>query len=333
MTDKKDCDYWLPVDQYIGGIEHAVMHLLYARFFTKVMNEEGYVNIREPFKNLLTQGMVLHATYKDSEGNFIYPDEVMKYGDKFIHKDTKLEVTQGRVEKMSKSKKNVIDLETILKNYGVDALRLLVLSDSPPEKDLEYSMNGIDGTVKFITRLQNMCEEIMQEQSLKSGGNNTKLKSFIHYTIKYVTEDIKAFRLNKAIARNRELFNELSGELSQNNYDTKLVKEGFSILIRLFNPFIPHITEELWQKLGNNRRLYETSFPSFDETLLLSESYIMAIQINGKLRDTYEFKMDTKDEEIKSVIIELPSIKKHLTNHIVKKIIIVPKKIVNIVIL
>ena len=330
MTDKEACDYWLPVDQYIGGVEHAVMHLLYARFFTKVMNEESYVNIREPFKNLLTQGMVLHATFKDSKGDFVYPDEVTRDGDKLIHRHTKLEVIQGRVEKMSKSKKNVVDLETILENYGVDAIRLLVLSDSPAEKDLEWSASGIEGSIKFITRFQNMFEEIVKKVD-QSNVSNDKLLSLIHYTIKHVTEDIEAFRLNKAIARNRELYNALSEELLQNTPDIKTLKEGLSILIRLFNPFIPHVTEELWEKLGNRARLYQMSFPSFDESLLKSQSYVIAIQINGKLRDTHEFMVDTNDEEIKSTIIELPIIKKYLTNNIIKKIIIIPGKIVNIV--
>jgi len=330
MTDKEACDYWLPVDQYIGGVEHAVMHLLYARFFTKVMNEESYVNIREPFKNLLTQGMVLHATFKDSKGDFVYPDEVTRDGDKLIHRHTKLEVIQGRVEKMSKSKKNVVDLETILENYGVDVIRLLVLSDSPAEKDLEWSASGIEGSIKFITRFQNMFEEIVKKVD-QSNVSNDKLLSLIHYTIKHVTEDIEAFRLNKAIARNRELYNALSEELLQNTPDIKTLKEGLSILIRLFNPFIPHVTEELWEKLGNSTRLYQMSFPSFDESLLKSQSYVIAIQINGKLRDTHEFMVDTSEEEIKTTIIELPIIKKYLTNNIIKKIIIVPGKIVNIV--
>jgi len=330
MTDKEACDYWLPVDQYIGGVEHAVMHLLYARFFTKVMNEESYINIREPFKNLLTQGMVLHATFKDSKGDFVYPDEVTRDGDKLIHRHTKLEVIQGRVEKMSKSKKNVVDLETILENYGVDVIRLLVLSDSPAEKDLEWSASGIEGSIKFITRFQNMFEEIVKKVD-QSNVSNDKLLSLIHYTIKHVTEDIEAFRLNKAIARNRELYNALSEELLQNTPDIKTLKEGLSILIRLFNPFIPHVTEELWEKLGNRARLYQMSFPSFDESLLKSQSYVIAIQINGKLRDTHEFMVDTNDEEIKSTIIELPIIKKYLTNNIIKKIIIIPGKIVNIV--
>lgn len=331
MTNKGACDYWLPVDQYIGGIEHAVMHLLYARFFTKVMNEQGYLSVREPFKNLLTQGMVLHVTYKDSNGKWLYPDEVIKKDARFIHKDTGLDVIQGRVEKMSKSKNNVVDLEAMLENYGSDAIRLFILSDSPPEKDLEWSASGIDGSSRFILRLQTMLEEINSKPQT-SNQVNKKLQSLIHATIKHVTEDIPTFKLNKAIARSRELFNALSDEAATSAPDLQSIKEGFSILIRLLNPFVPHVTEELWQRLGNSKKLYQTDWPSFDEALLQEEEYTIAIQINGRLRATYKFNINISEEEIKSVALELPEVKKHIAGLAVKKIIIVPRKIINIVV-
>lgn len=331
MTNKVACDYWLPVDQYIGGIEHAVMHLLYARFFTKVMNEQGYVSVREPFKNLLTQGMVLHATYKDANNNWVYPDEVVKQGEQLIHKDSGLEVIQGKIEKMSKSKKNVVDLETMLKEYGADAIRLFVLSDSPPEKDLEWAASGIEGSARFITKLQNMKESITAANNSAS-AQNTKLQSCIHYSIKQVTEDIEAFRLNKAIARTRELFNALAEELASSKPDITTVKQGYKTLIKLLNPFIPHITEEIWQQLGNSIRLYQTEWLAFDPSLLQAESYIIAIQVNGKLRATHEFAIDTTDDDIKATIIDLPAVKKYLQHQTPKKIIIVPKKIVSIVV-
>lgn len=331
ITDKQVCDYWLPVDQYIGGIEHAVMHLLYSRFFTKVMNEQGYLSIREPFTNLLTQGMVLHATYKDANNNWLYPDEVIKQSDKWVNKNTGEEVFQGRIEKMSKSKKNVVDLESILTNHSADAIRLFVLSDSPPEKDFEWSLNGLEGCSRFISKLENMAEILINNKV--TGGSSNKLTKFTHYTIKHVTEEIKDFKLNKAIARMRELFNALSDEISKGkeaNIDS--VKEGFSILIMLLNPFIPHITEEIWQKLGNKERLYQTSWSSFDESLLELESYTMAIQINGKLRATHEFANVTSNIEIQNMVMQLPEIQKHLNGKEPKKFIIVPKKIVNIVV-
>lgn len=332
MTDKEACDYWLPVDQYIGGIEHAVLHLLYARFFTKAMNDLNYISVREPFKNLLTQGMVLHATYKDAEDNWLYPDEVVKQGDILVHKVTGAKVTEGKIEKMSKSKKNVIDLETMLKSHSADAVRMFVLSDSPPEKDLEWSSSGLEGCSKFITRLYKMADEIAKAKN--SANINPGLKSLIHYTIKHTTDDISAFRLNKAIARIRELFNALSDELSKANADIDCVKEGYEALIRLGNPFIPHTSEEIWQKLGHTTRLYNNNWPTFDEALLVEQTYVMAIQINGKLRGTHEFAVNASDNEIRDTVFTLPFVQKYLTssaNTVVKKIIIVPKKIVNIV--
>ncbi len=332
MTNKVACDYWLPVDQYIGGIEHAVMHLLYARFFTKVMSEQGYLAAREPFTGLLTQGMVLHATYKDSNNNWLYPNEVVKQGDKWISKNTGEEVFQGRMEKMSKSKKNVVDLESILKNYGADAIRLFVLSDSPPEKDFEWSDNGLEGCSRFINKLENMAE-LLSNSQVQSVTSNKSIVQLTHYTIKHVTEEIRDFKLNKAIARMRELFNALSDEISKGSVaDIDNAKEGFSILLILLNPFIPHITEELWQRLAKEHRLYQTTWPSFDESLLQSESYIMAIQINGKLRATHEFDISADNAGIEKITMQLTEVQKYLGEKIPKKIIIVPKKVVNIVV-
>ncbi|KAJ6645007.1 Leucine--tRNA ligase [Pseudolycoriella hygida] len=329
MTNKDACDYWLPVDQYIGGVEHAVMHLLYARFFTKVMNEQSYINIREPFTSLLTQGMVLHATYKDSDNNWVYPFEVEKRADKWFHIVTGKEVFQGRIEKMSKSKKNVVDLETILTQNSADATRLFVLSDTPPEKEFEWSSAGLDGCLRFISRLANMAETIINKDFLAiSPLKHSNIEKLTHHTIKYVTKEIEEFKLNKAIARLRELFNALAEELLKETN----IKENFSILIRLLNPFIPHITEEIWQKLGNAERLYQIAWPSFDEALLAEEFYVMAIQINGKLRATYQFNNSNNEEEIKNIILQQESVAKYLTGKKPKKIIIVPKKIVNIVI-
>ncbi|WP_375332951.1 MULTISPECIES: leucine--tRNA ligase [unclassified Candidatus Tisiphia] len=331
MTDKQACDYWLPVDQYIGGIEHAVMHLLYARFFTKVMNEQGYLSIREPFTSLLTQGMVLHATYKDTNNNWLYPNEITKQSNKWVHKNTGEEVFQGRIEKMSKSKKNVVDLESILANHGADAIRLFVLSDSPPEKDCEWSANGLEGCSRFISKLENMAEILINSEITETPRN--KLTKLTHHTIKHVTNEIREFKLNKAIARMRELFNALSDEISKGKEGgIDSIKEGFSILIILLNPFIPHITEEIWQKLGKKQRLYQTPWPSFNESFLELESYTMAIQVNGRLRATHEFAVVASNIEIQNTVMQLPEVQKYLSGKEPKRIIIIPSKIVNIVV-
>jgi leucyl-tRNA synthetase len=330
MADKEDCEYWLPVDQYIGGIEHAILHLLYARFFTKAMADVGYLSVREPFKRLLTQGMVLHATYKDKNGGWLYPDEVIEKSGKFYHATTNEEVFKGKIEKMSKSKLNTIDPANMLASYGADSMRLFVLSDSPAEKDLEWSNAGLDGCKKFITRLCSLVEKL--DEFKETSVTNNTLQTQIHTTIKNVSDDIMHYHLNKAIARIRELFNAVSDEISVANPDANSVREAVAVIIQLLNPFIPHITEELWQRLGNITPLYKTSWPCADESKLKTDNFMMAIQVNGKLRATHSFSTSVEEDEIKTIVLGLPSVSKYLEGAEIKKIIIVPRKIVNIVI-
>ena len=330
MVDKEACNYWLPVDQYIGGIEHAILHLLYARFFTKAMSDVGYLNVREPFKRLLTQGMVLHVTYRDKDGKWLHPEKVSEKDGKFFHTKSGEEVFQGKTEKMSKSKLNVIDLENMLSTHGADAIRMFVLSDSPAEKDLEWSSAGLDGCKKFISRLIALIEKLPELK--EDGAKNEQLQTSIHLTIKDVSEDIMHYRLNKAIARIRTLYNAISDELAASNPDSISIKQGVHIVIQLLNPFIPHITEELWQQLGNDIPLYKTHWPKADESKLQSDNYIMAIQVKGKLRATHEFSVADSDDDIKKIATEIPAVIKHVDGAEIKKIIVVPKKIVNIVI-
>lgn len=325
MTDRKSVDYWLPVDQYIGGVEHAVMHLLYARFFTKVMNESGHVNIREPFKNLLTQGMVLHATFKDENGKWLYPKEAAELKQKGV------KIIEGKIEKMSKSKNNVIDLEFILEHFGADTTRMFVLSDSPPEKDLEWSDTGIDGCYKFISKLFAMSDSISSTKDYNEAEfANSPLLKQIHETVKYVSEDIEKFRLNKAIARIRELFNNISDASSKDELKP-LAIFGFDTIIRLLNPFIPHVTEEIWSKRHENDILAEKSFPEYNEKYLIASSVTMAIQVNGKLRATHEYDVNTSNDDMKAIALNIGAVKKHIEGHDIGKIIIVPGKIINIV--
>ncbi|MEY3197005.1 MAG: Leucine-tRNA ligase, partial [Pseudomonadota bacterium] len=327
MTDKEACKYWMPVDQYIGGVEHAILHLLYARFFTKAMNDTGHVDVREPFKALLTQGMVLHMTYKDEDGNWVYPDDIEKQGNDLRHKTTGKKVFPGKVEKMSKSKLNVVDVELMLKEYGADTLRFVAMSDSPPEKELEWSSAGLEGCHKFIGRLSAMAESLDQVNLIDPENyKGSKLLKIIHDTIKNVTEDIETFALNKAIARCRELYNALA-----ESDDKPLVKYGFGILIQLLNPFIPHITEEIWSK-ENDKMLYHTSWPKYNPQYVVEDTVTLAIQVNGKLRATHDFKNDATPELIKEEVLKLESVQKHLEGKNVKNIIVVPRKIVNIVV-
>jgi leucyl-tRNA synthetase len=309
----KEAEYWLPVDQYIGGVEHAVMHLLYARFFTKAMNDLGHLKIREPFTKLLTQGMVLHATYKDEAGNWLYPQEAEAL------KDKGEKVVQGSIEKMSKSKNNVVSLEDILEKYGADVARMFVLSDSPPEKDLEWSDSGIAGCERFINKLLSSAltrrsQKILSPEILASNARA------IHSTIKHVTEDIAKLNLNKAIARIRELHNALPDGHS----------EGFETVVRLLNPFIPHVTEEIWSSLGHKTMLAETQWPSYNDSYLVASVVTYAVQVNGKLRATHDFAVGAADEDIKSEALLL--VAKYIQGSNIKKVILVKNKIVNVVI-
>ncbi len=357
IIDREDCKYWLPVDQYIGGIEHAVMHLLYARFFTKAMRDHGYLEIDEPFTKLLTQGMVMHATYKDESGSWVYPWDVeLDEAKQRWHKQTGEKVQMLRTEKMSKSKKNVIDLESILNHYGADVARLFLLSDSPPEKDLEWSQSGIEGCKRFMGRLIGLAENIKNPEndyfselitknkgkavsfiaSSNSGDEEiSKLQTLTHKTIKTVSEDIDNFRLNKAIARLRELFNAISDNYHEDkkldNSGREMLISSYKILLQLLNPFIPHITEELWNMLGESKYLCNTSWPEYSSEFLKGEKITIAVQINGKVRDTCEVEKNLDSEQLKTQALELDKIKAQLEGASIKKIIAVPNKVVNIV--
>lgn len=325
MVDRKACDYWLPVDHYIGGIEHAILHLLYARFFTKIMQKLGYLNISEPFDKLLTQGMVLHCTYQDSNGNWIYPEEVITEDGELRHKATKEAVKQGPLEKMSKSKKNVIDLDSMVEKYGADTIRLFMLSDTPPDKNIEWSSRGVEGCLRFISKLYNMLDLFKDESTDTREEVSSESLKILHFTIKSVTKEIENCQFNKAIAHIRELYNYI--QLVKDLHEVKLL---YISLIQLLHPFAPHVTEEIWHQLGHHTLLCQKSWPSYDEKYIKLEKVTYAIQVNGKLRATQEFDLDLQEEIIKEKSIEL--VEKYIAGQKIKKIIFVPKKIVNIVI-
>ena len=330
ICDKKASDYWMPVDQYIGGVEHAVMHLLYSRFFTLMMNEANYISVKEPFKNLLTQGMVLHKTYKDGDGKWLFPNEIEEKNGDYFHIETGKKVFVGTVEKMSKSKKNVVDPDEMLENYGPDAIRLFCLSDSPPEKDFEWTLNGIDGCKKFIIRLYALGEKISQFKNKDEFPEDKALRTIVNSTIFDVTNDIKSFNLNKAIARCRELCNFIIDSLPKSNESE--IYNSYIVLIKLLNPYIPHITEEIWELLGNKTFLAQEKWPQCDEKYLVKDFNKIAIQINGKLRLVEEFPSNIKNDDLEIEILKIELIQNFIVNKTVKKIIIVPGKIVNIVI-
>ena len=326
--DKSAANYWLQVDQYIGGIEHAVLHLLYARFFTKALKDCGYLDISEPFKRLLTQGMVNHQTYKTKSGKWINPLEVEFINGKAHLKSTYEELIIGRVEKMSKSKKNVVDPDTIINKYGADTARIFVLSDSPADKDLEWTTTGVEGCIKFINRLFKLHEDIsnLKDHSESSCSEDKKLEIMINKTIYFVTQDLENFHFNKAIAKIRELTN----ELSISNYSSEIRVLALKTVVQLLNPFAPHATEEIWQSFGESELLAKAKWPQADNTKLIDDNVTIAIQIEGKLKGTIQVHSNATADFVLSEALMLPNIANFLSGKSISKHIYIPNKIINI---
>lgn len=334
---KDKAAYWLPVEQYIGGVEHAVLHLLYARFFTKAMRDCGYTDADEPFLGLFTQGMVTHETYRDEKGNWLLPTEVKKDGEKFVTAKDGLPVKVGGIVKMSKSKKNVVDPEDILQTYGADAARLFILSDSPPERDLEWTESGIEGAWRYVNKLHRIVNEILPALSKTSQKPTAfsdaalKLRRATHKAIKGVADDIEAFAMNKAVAKVRELSNEISAFAAKNDADKWALREAIESLIILMNPMMPHLAEELWSILGHKTLLTETPWPAHDPALLVADTVTVGVQVNGKMRATITLSANADHKKFEETALAEPGVQKALEGLNVKKVIVVPGRIVNVV--
>ncbi|MBP9792195.1 MAG: leucine--tRNA ligase [Rickettsiales bacterium] len=337
-------NYWLPVDQYIGGIEHAVMHLLYARFFTKAMNDCSFLKAREPFKNLLNQGMVTHISYKDSAEKWVSVSDVTSKNGKYFTNNSTQEAFPQRVEKMSKSKKNVISPNYIIKEYGADTIRLYILSDSPPDKDFEWTDSGVKGSYKFINRLYNfIIDSIDKFQLSKIHRSQTELHNLtdiqsdimsnLHKTIEAVEEHIQTFALNKTIAMIREFLNHLFAFKIHSETDKMILLHSIESVVKILNPIIPHLTEELWQKLGHKNSLTQVQWPIANHNFIKDTGVILPIQINGKLKTTIPIaKKDFSEDEIKQLVLTNDKIKKILSDTPLKKFIYIKHKIVNLVV-
>ncbi|MFD2263666.1 leucine--tRNA ligase [Lacibacterium aquatile] len=339
-VDKEAARYWLPVDQYIGGVEHAILHLLYARFFTRAMHECGYLDIVEPFEGLFTQGMVTHATYKDEQGNWILPEEVRAEGDSFINVKTGSKISVGRTEKMSKSKKNVVDPSDIIDGYGADAARLFVLSDSPPDRDFEWTSAGIDGSWRFLNRIWRFGTEPTDDKPLAAKGTArpadlsgpvAKVEREMHKTVAAVTDAYDQFHFNKSIALIREFANALAEMPGVEADAAWMRREGLVTLVRLVAPIMPHLGEELWEFMGGEGLLVDQPWPGFDPALTVDDSVTLAVQINGKLRDTIDVKTGLTQAEAEALVLTLPAVQRSLEGRTPKKVILVPNRLINVV--
>ena len=332
-VDRAAAEYWLPVDQYIGGIEHAVMHLLYARFFTKVLRDLGMMKVDEPFTNLLTQGMVCMETRSCPEHGWLYPEEVVE--DRCTR--CQAEAVTGRNEKMSKSKKNVVDPDNLISRYGADTARLFTLFAAPPEKDLEWNDQGVEGCYRFLGRVWRIVYEnhaLLGAASIapEQDGAARNLRRATHRTIKKVTEDIDGrFHFNTAIAAVMELVNALYGFEEKAKYPGA-VREAIEAVLRLLSPFVPHITEELWSLIGHRDRLSEAGWPQVDAEALVEDEKLIVVQVNGKVRGKITVAVDAGEEAIKAAAIEEENVARFIEGKTIRKIVVVPGRLVSVVV-
>ena len=326
---KEDIDYWLPVDQYIGGVEHAILHLLYSRFFVKVLRDLNHINLNEPFKGLFTQGMVTHKTYQSASGEWLSPEQVSQINGKLVYKN-KNDVLVGKVEKMSKSKKNVIDPEEIIKKFGADTARWFMLSDSPPERDLEWSDSGVSGSYKFIKKIWETSFKL-ESYLEKNNIDDSLLEIKLNETIVNVTNNIEKFHFNKAIANIHELTNLIQQLQIKKTISKDVYKKAIKKLSILIHPFVPHISEEIWEFVGGSGLCIDSKWPKSEANKIKSK-FNLAIQINGKTRSIIQVEKDDKKENVIAASLKDNKVIKHVKEKEVLKYIYVPNKILNIVI-
>ena len=322
--DREEIAKWLPVEQYIGGIEHAILHLLYARFWTRALAHMGQIEVKEPFASLFTQGMVTHETYSRLEGGktvYYAPDEISREAERALLKDDGGEVEIGRVIKMSKSKKNVVDPDTIIATYGADAVRWFMLSDSPPERDLPWSEAGIEGCGRFVQRVWRLVSAEMV-----GDGGDLDLRRKTHKTIVAVAQDIEALSFNKAVARLYELTGAI--EKAQPSADRR---DATFTLMKLVSPMMPHLAEEAWHRAGGEGLIAEAAWPEHDPAMLVEDEVTIAVQHKGKLRDTLTAPKGASKEALEEMALASEKVQRSLDGAEVRKIIVVPDRLVNIV--
>ena len=330
---KEDIDYWMPVDQYIGGVEHAILHLLYSRFFMRALKyQNSDFKFDEPFKGLFTQGMVCHETYKDESNNWLNPDEVYsKDGKSFFKISDNKKVKVGPTESMSKSKKNTIDPEEMIQNYGADAVRLFIVSDSPPEKDVQWSTEGMEGSYKFIQKLWGLHKKILDKINIDEKGiNDQVISKYTNSLIQKITNNLENFRYNVIVANFYEMYNFMSKELV-NPMKKETLLENYFIILKLMSPFLPHFTSECFNDLLSYKS-NDNSWPKINNQMLEDEKINIVVQINGKKREMINVERNINEKELLKILKSNERIKKFMGEKEIKKKIFVPNRIINLII-
>jgi leucyl-tRNA synthetase len=326
--------YWMPVDQYIGGVEHAILHLLYARFFTRAMAKAGDVAVREPFAGLFTQGMVCHETYRGADGEWLLPEDVEKRDGGAFLRGTSTPVDIGPSEKMSKSKKNVIAPETIIEAFGADTIRWFMLSDTPPERDIEWTQEGAEGCWRFVQRIYRLVTETEglppagAKPPAECNGADLELRRATHRAIAAVTEDLNALRFNRAVAQIYTLANAIG---SAGAVDGTVRREALEALVLLVGPMMPHLAETCWETLGHSPMVAMARWPSADPRLVKSDTITIAVQVNGKRRGEIEISREAEEEAVRSTALALEAVQRALEGKAPRRVIVVPGRIVNVV--
>ncbi|RDV04030.1 leucine--tRNA ligase [Undibacter mobilis] len=337
---------WMPVDQYIGGIEHAILHLLYSRFFTRAMKKTGHIGMDEPFAGLFTQGMVVHETYRDKAGQWVEPANVTieGMGDTRIAKLTATgeAIEIGSIEKMSKSKKNVVDPDDIIESYGADTARWFMLSDSPPERDVIWTEEGVQGAWRFVQRLWRLIGEVAdvtapEAKPASFGEDSLKLRKAAHRALNNVSDDISKLRFNRCVAHIYEFANALSDSIGSAETAPSpdfawSLREAGDILVRLFQPMMPHLAEECWAALGHKTLVATQLWPEVETALLIESSITLPVQVNGKKRADVTVPREAGKDEIEAAVLALDEVKRALDGKSPKKVIVVPQRIVNVVV-